>query len=138
MQHRGSYKVAFVFPPVIILWLLTIFTIGIYNIIKWNPRVYQALSPYYVYKFFRLTGKDGWTNLGGVFLCVTGLHLLKLKFCLSLILAIFILFFLSSTGTEAMFADLGYYRQTPVRVCVANKYYVGFRIHHGYLAMFCS
>ncbi|XP_047165008.1 potassium transporter 3-like [Vigna umbellata] len=90
MQHRGSYKVAFVFPPVIILWLVTIFMIGIYNIIKWNPRVYQALSPYYVYKFFMLTGKDGWTNLGGVFLCVT--------------------------GTEAMFADLGYYRQTPVRV----------------------
>ncbi|KRH41259.1 hypothetical protein GLYMA_08G019600v4 [Glycine max] len=89
MQHRGSYKVAFVFPPIIILWLLTIFMIGIYNVIKWNPRVYQALSPYYIYKFFRLTGKDGWTNLGGVFLCVT--------------------------GTEAMFADLGYYRQTPVR-----------------------
>jgi len=67
---------------------------------------------------FRLTGKDGWTNLG-VFLCVTGLHVLKQKFCLSLILAKFIMFFLSSTGTEAMFADLGYYRQTPVRVCVA-------------------
>ncbi|KAK7369742.1 hypothetical protein VNO80_11786 [Phaseolus coccineus] len=90
MQHRGSYKVAFVFPPIIILWLLTIFMIGIYNVIKWNPRVYEALSPYYIYKFFRLTGKGGWVNLGGVFLCVT--------------------------GTEAMFADLGYYRQTPVRV----------------------
>lgn len=75
MQHRGSYKVAFMFPPIIILWLLTILMIGIYNVIKWNPRVYQALSPYYIYKFFRLTGKDGWTNLGGVFLCVTGLHL---------------------------------------------------------------
>ncbi|XP_068470943.1 potassium transporter 3-like [Phaseolus vulgaris] len=90
MQHRGSYKVAFVFPPIIILWLLTIFMIGIYNVIKWNPRVYGALSPYYIYKFFRLTGKGGWVNLGGVFLCVT--------------------------GTEAMFADLGYYRQTPIRV----------------------
>ena len=75
MQHRGSYKVAFVFPPIIILWLLTIFMIGIYNVIKWNPRVYGALSPYYIYKFFRLTGKGGWVNLGGVFLCVTGLHL---------------------------------------------------------------
>ncbi|KAL2342707.1 hypothetical protein Fmac_003992 [Flemingia macrophylla] len=90
LQHRGSYMVAFMFPPIIILWLLSIFMIGIYNVIKWNPRVYQALSPYYIYKFFRLTGKDGWTNLGGVFLCVT--------------------------GTEAMFADLGYNRQAPVRV----------------------
>ncbi|KAJ1405960.1 Potassium transporter [Sesbania bispinosa] len=90
LQHRGSHKVAFMFPPIIILWLLSIFLIGIYNVIKWNPRVYQALSPYYIYKFFWVTGKDGWANLGGVFLCVT--------------------------GTEAMFADLGYYRQAPVRV----------------------
>ncbi|KAJ1408245.1 Potassium transporter [Sesbania bispinosa] len=90
LQHRGSHKVAFMFPPIIILWLMSIFLIGIYNVIKWNPRVYQALSPYYIYKFFWVTGKDGWANLGGVFLCVT--------------------------GTEAMFADLGYYRLAPVRV----------------------
>ncbi|XP_061337832.1 potassium transporter 3 [Gastrolobium bilobum] len=90
MQHRGSQKVAFMFPPIIILWLLSIFMVGIYNVIKWNPRVYRALSPYYIYKFFSVTGKDGWTNLGGVFLCVT--------------------------GTEAMFVDLGYYGQAPVRV----------------------
>ncbi|KAK7318163.1 hypothetical protein RJT34_02862 [Clitoria ternatea] len=90
MQHRGSHMIAFTFPPILILWLLSIFMIGLYNIIKWNPRVYQALSPYYIYKFFWVTGKDGWANLGGVFLCVT--------------------------GTEAMFADLGYYRQVPIRV----------------------
>lgn len=45
--------------------------------------------------------------------------LLKPKFCLSLILAKFILFFLSPPGTEAMFADMGYFQQAPVRVCVA-------------------
>ncbi|XP_027342338.1 potassium transporter 3 isoform X1 [Abrus precatorius] len=90
LQHRGSHKVAFMFPPIIIIWLLSMFLIGIYNVIKWNPRIYQALSPYYIYKFFSVTGRDGWANLGGVFLCVT--------------------------GTEAMFADLGYYGQPPVRV----------------------
>ncbi|KAE9597789.1 hypothetical protein Lal_00041515 [Lupinus albus] len=90
LQHRGSHKVAFMFPPIMILWLLSIFMVGIYNCIKWNPRVYQALSPYYIYKFFLVTGKDGWANLGGVFLCVT--------------------------GAEAMFTDLGYYRQAPLRV----------------------
>ncbi|XP_057421598.1 potassium transporter 3 [Lotus japonicus] len=90
LQHRGSHKVAFMFPPIIILWLLSIFMIGIYNVVKWNPRIYQALSPYYIYKFFRVTGKKGWINLGGVFLC--------------------------ATGTEAMFQDLGYYRRAPVRV----------------------
>ncbi|KAK2385186.1 potassium transporter [Trifolium repens] len=97
LQHRGSHRVAFMFPPIIILWLLSIFMIGIYNVIKWNPRIYQALSPYYIYKFFSVTGKDGWTNLGGVFLCVT--------------------------GTEAMFTDLGYYKQAPVRVAFSCVIY---------------
>ncbi|KAK4601437.1 hypothetical protein RGQ29_010836 [Quercus rubra] len=90
LQHRGGHKVAFLFPPIMILWLLSIAAVGIYNVIKWNPRVYQALSPYYVYKFFRDTGKDGWTSLAGVILCVT--------------------------GTEAMFADLGYFTAASLRV----------------------
>lgn len=90
LQHRGGHKVAFLFPPIMILWLLSIAVVGIYNVIKWNPRVYQALSPYYVYKFFWDTGKDGWTSLAGVILCVT--------------------------GTEAMFADLGYFTAASLRV----------------------
>lgn len=72
LQHRGAHTVAFMFAPVMVLWLLLISLVGIYNVIKWNPRVYQALSPYYIYKFFGVTGKDGWANLRGVFLCVTG------------------------------------------------------------------
>ncbi|CAI8619525.1 unnamed protein product [Vicia faba] len=95
LQHRGSHAIAFMFPPIIILWLLSIFTIGIYNVIKWNPSIYRALSPYYIYKFFWVTGKGGWTNLGGVFLCVT--------------------------GSEAMFTDLGYYKQAPVRAAFLSK-----------------
>ncbi|XP_050269121.1 potassium transporter 3 [Quercus robur] len=90
LQHRGGHKVAFLFPPIMILWLLSIAVVGIYNVIKWNPRVYQALSPYYVYKFFWGTGKDGWTSLAGIILCVT--------------------------GTEAMFADLGYFTAASLRV----------------------
>ncbi|XP_023923024.1 potassium transporter 3 [Quercus suber] len=90
LQHRGGHKVAFLFPPIMILWLLSIAVVGIYNVIKWNPRVYQALSPYYVYKFFWDTGKDGWTSLAGVILC--------------------------ATGTEAMFADLGYFTAASLRV----------------------
>ncbi|XP_058732082.1 potassium transporter 3 [Vicia villosa] len=89
LQHRGSHAIAFMFPPIIILWLLSILMIGIYNIVKWNPSIYRALSPYYIYKFFWVTGKGGWASLGGVFLCVT--------------------------GAEAMFTDLGYYKQAPVR-----------------------
>lgn len=72
LQHRGSHKVAFLFTPIVVLWLLAIAIIGVSNIIKWNPRVYQALSPHYIYKFFKASGKDGWIALGGVFLALTG------------------------------------------------------------------
>lgn len=72
MQHHGTHMVAFLFAPIIILWLLSIAAVGIYNIIEWNPKIYRALSPYYAYKFFRDTGKDGWLSLGGILLCITG------------------------------------------------------------------
>lgn len=72
LQHRGTHKVAFLFAPIIIAWLLCIAGVGIYNIIQWNPRIYQALSPYYAYTFFKDNGKDGWLSLGGLLLCVTG------------------------------------------------------------------
>ncbi|KAG6688471.1 hypothetical protein I3842_11G126400 [Carya illinoinensis] len=96
LQHRGSHRVAFMFAPIMILWVLAIATVGVYNVIKWNPRVYQALSPYYIYKFFKDTGKDGWVSLGGIILCVA--------------------------GTEAMFAELGYFTAASMRVTFSCLY----------------
>ncbi|KHG09267.1 Potassium transporter 3 [Gossypium arboreum] len=90
LQHRGTYRVAFMFAPIVILWSLSTAAIGVYNILKWNPRVYKALSPYYIYTFFRDTRYDGWISLGGVLLCVT--------------------------GAEAMFADLGQYTAASIRL----------------------
>ncbi|KAG2681006.1 hypothetical protein I3843_11G124700 [Carya illinoinensis] len=84
------------FAPIMILWVLAIATVGVYNVIKWNPRVYQALSPYYIYKFFKDTGKDGWVSLGGIILCVA--------------------------GTEAMFAELGYFTAASMRVTFSCLY----------------
>ena len=71
-QHHGTHRLGITFAPIVILWLLSIALLGIYNITKWNPRIFQALSPYYIYMFFRNTGKYGWASLGGIFLCATG------------------------------------------------------------------
>ncbi|XAR70235.1 hypothetical protein NMG60_11027023 [Bertholletia excelsa] len=90
MQHHGTHKVAFLFSPIIILWLLSIAAVGIYNIIEWNPSILHALSPYYIVKFFRDTGKDGWLSLGGILLCIT--------------------------GTGAIFVSLGHFTTDSVRV----------------------
>ncbi|ONK62664.1 uncharacterized protein A4U43_C07F6580 [Asparagus officinalis] len=90
LQHFGTHRVGFLFAPIILTWLLCISALGIYNIIHWNPHVYQALSPYYMFKFLKKTRKGGWMSLGGILLCIT--------------------------GSEAMFADLGHFSYTAIQI----------------------
>ncbi|KAK9274588.1 hypothetical protein L1049_021837 [Liquidambar formosana] len=97
LQHYGTQRVGFLFAPIVISWLLCISVLGIYNIIHWNPRIVCALSPYYIYNFFKKAGKDGWSSLGGIILCVT--------------------------GAEAMFADLGHFSQLSVRIAFSGVVY---------------
>ena len=67
------------FAPVVIIWLVSIFSVGLYNTIHWNPKIVRALSPYYLIKFFIKTGKEGWISLGGILLCITGMLVLDLR-----------------------------------------------------------
>ncbi|XP_076960133.1 potassium transporter 4-like [Bidens hawaiensis] len=97
LQHTGTQRVAIVFAPIVILWLISICGIGLYNIIIWNPKIVYALSPHYIIKFFRDTGSAGWLSLGGVLLSVT--------------------------GTEAMFADLGHFTAFSIRLAFAAVVY---------------
>ncbi|XP_044493735.1 potassium transporter 6-like isoform X2 [Mangifera indica] len=97
LQHYGTHRVGFLFAPVVLTWLLCISAIGLYNIFHWNPHVYQALSPYYMYKFLRKTQKDGWMSLGGILLCIT--------------------------GSEAMFADLGHFSQLSIKIAFTSLVY---------------
>ncbi|XP_058112283.1 potassium transporter 6-like isoform X1 [Magnolia sinica] len=97
LQHYGTHRVGFLFAPVVITWLLCISTIGIYNIFHWNPHVYQALSPYYMYKFLKKTQRGGWMSLGGILLCIT--------------------------GSEAMFADLGHFSQLSIKIAFTSVVY---------------
>ncbi|XP_020522336.1 potassium transporter 2 isoform X2 [Amborella trichopoda] len=90
LQHYGTHRVGFFFAPVVLTWLLCISTLGLYNIFHWNPYVYQALSPYYMYKFLKKTRKGGWMSLGGILLCIT--------------------------GSEAMFADLGHFSYRAIQM----------------------
>ncbi|KAF8397255.1 hypothetical protein HHK36_016165 [Tetracentron sinense] len=75
LQHYGTHKVAFMFAPIVTAWLLCISSIGIYNIFRWNPHIFHALSPFYMFKFLQSTGIEGWVSLGGVVLSITGTSL---------------------------------------------------------------
>ncbi|XP_057445815.1 potassium transporter 4 [Lotus japonicus] len=90
LQHCGTHRVAFLFAPIVIIWLVSILCVGIYNTIHWNPKIVRALSPHYIIKFFINTGKEGWISLGGILLCIT--------------------------GTEAMFADLGHFTAFSIKL----------------------
>ncbi|XP_024025480.1 potassium transporter 1 [Morus notabilis] len=90
LQHHGTHRVAFMFAPIVTAWLLCISGIGIYNIFHWNPRIFHALSPVYMFKFLRTTGVEGWVSLGGVVL--------------------------SMTGVEAMFANLGHFSPLSIKI----------------------
>nr|CAB3458980.1 unnamed protein product [Digitaria exilis] len=50
----------FLFAPIVLCWLLCMSAIGLYNIIHWNPHVYQALNPSYMITFLKKTRKSGW------------------------------------------------------------------------------
>eukprot|EP00250_Pteridium_aquilinum_P019265 c24371_g1_i1 orf=476-2827(-) len=97
LQHYGTHKVGFIFAPIVIAWLFCISSIGFYNIFKWNPGVFKALSPYYMYKYLKKTQIDGWFSLGGVLLCIT--------------------------GAEAMYADLGHFSQCSIKLAFTCAVY---------------
>ncbi|KAI3922350.1 hypothetical protein MKX01_006039 [Papaver californicum] len=90
LQHYGTHRVGFLFAPVVITWLLCISGVGLYNIFYWNPQVYKALSPYYMYIFLKKSRRGRWMSLGGILLCIR--------------------------GSEAMFADLGHFSQLSIKI----------------------
>ncbi|XP_020578915.1 potassium transporter 1 [Phalaenopsis equestris] len=96
LQRYGTHRVGFMFAPIVIAWLFCISGIGIYNIFKWNPSIFRAISPGYMCKFLRSTGVEGWVSLSGVVLCIT--------------------------GAETMFANLGHF--SPISIKIAFTFLV--------------
>ncbi|VFR00412.1 unnamed protein product [Cuscuta campestris] len=97
IQHHGTHRVSFMFAPIVLAWLLSISSIGIYNVLKWNRGIYRALSPLYMWRFLKVTGCEGWVSLGGVVLSIT--------------------------GVETMFADLGHFSTLSVKIAFTSLVY---------------
>ena len=72
LQHYGTHKIGFMFAPIVIIWLLFISGMGVYNIFHWNPHIFRAISPTYMYRFVINTHVEGWRSLGSIVLCVAG------------------------------------------------------------------
>ncbi|XP_066380178.1 probable potassium transporter 16 [Miscanthus floridulus] len=90
VQRFGTDKIGYMFAPVVTVWLLLIGGIGIYNVIKYDIGTLRAFNPKYIVNYFQRNKKKGWVSLGEILLCVT--------------------------GTEALFADLGYFSIRSIQV----------------------
>ncbi|KAG2639353.1 hypothetical protein PVAP13_2KG016900 [Panicum virgatum] len=93
VQRFGTHKVGYLFAPVVLLWLLLIGGVGVYNLLRHDVGVLRAFNPKYILDYFRRNGRNGWVSLGGVLLCFT--------------------------GTEALFADLGYFSVRSIQLSFA-------------------
>jgi KUP system potassium uptake protein len=89
VQHFGTATIGRAFGPVMLVWFAVIGLLGIWGIAQ-HPAVLLALDPRYGLSFLFSNGYTGFLVLGGVFLCVT--------------------------GAEALYADMGHFGATPIRL----------------------
>jgi KUP system potassium uptake protein len=89
IQRFGTHHVGRLFGPIVIIWFLTIATLGVIWIVQ-APAVLGAFDPRHALSFFRVNGFMGFAVLGAVFLVVT--------------------------GGEALYADMGHFGRNPIRV----------------------
>lgn len=70
LQRFGTEKVGKAFGPIMTIWFIVLFTLGVVWISKY-PDVLRALSPVYAYELL-VNYPHGFWLLGAVFLCTTG------------------------------------------------------------------
>lgn len=88
-QKKGTASVGMAFGPVMLIWFLTLALLGLVSILR-RPEVLAAVSPAYAIDFFLRNGWNGFLILGAVFLAVT--------------------------GGEVIYADMGHFGRSPIRL----------------------
>ncbi len=89
IQKKGTAKVGALFGPVMTVWFLTLAVLGAGGILT-QPHVLLAISPLYGLRFLSQNGFHGFLILGAVFLSIT--------------------------GGEALYADMGHFDRRPIRL----------------------
>jgi len=89
LQRKGTSVIGVLFGPITVLWFLAIAALGLVAIAA-NPQVLQALDPRYAIYFVTGHGVASFVVLGAVLLAFT--------------------------GAEALYADMGHFGKTPIRL----------------------
>jgi KUP system potassium uptake protein len=103
IQNKGTDKISFLFTPVVSIWFIFLFLIGVIYIYKF-PYILKALNPIYIIQLLKGDPKD--------FLLIISLA------------------FLAVTGVEAMYADIGHlnkksivFSRNLVFICLVINYF---------------
>ena len=88
-QRRGTAAVGMLFGPIMIVWFVALAAVGVYGIVQ-APAIMQALNPLHGIKFVTEHGYRSFVVLGAVLLAFT--------------------------GAEALYADMGHFGKTPIRI----------------------
>lgn len=87
-QHYGTAKIGSVFGPILMLWFFTIGSLGLISVLK-APQILAAFNPMHAVNFCLHGGSKVILVLGAVFL--------------------------TTTGAEALYADMGHFGRTAIR-----------------------
>jgi KUP system potassium uptake protein len=87
-QSRGTAKVATWFGPIMVVWMVVMAVGGVIHIAD-EPHIFASVNPWYGVHFLATHGGTGLLALGAVFLSVT--------------------------GAEALYADLGHFGKKPIQ-----------------------
>jgi KUP system potassium uptake protein len=88
-QKHGTAKVGGIFGPIMTAWFLIIGVLGALEIAR-EPHILVALNPWYALHFMLVYGPHSFVILGAVVLVVT--------------------------GAEALYADMGHFGRSPIRI----------------------
>lgn len=89
IQRIGTGRIGTLFAPIILLWFVVIGVLGLLQIVQ-HPGILAAINPYYAVHFFVEEKTLALVALGGVFLSVT--------------------------GGEALYADIGHFNKNSIRL----------------------
>jgi KUP system potassium uptake protein len=89
IQPQGTAAIGKAFGPIMAIWFVVIGALGVWGIAQ-HPAVLWALDPRHGIEYLFSGGATSFFVLGGVFLCVT--------------------------GAEALYADMGHFGATPIRL----------------------
>ena len=89
VQRYGTGKIGSVFGWIMMLWFFALGILGLLQTLE-NPAILAAVNPIHAVEFLVTHGRHGFFLLGSVVLCVT--------------------------GCEALYADMGHFGKTPIRI----------------------